>query len=268
MKYRDISNGYDLSDDSDHYGKYLNKPTNPNDPVEMRIRRLVDSVNSHDRSSLIYQVPRLVEAAKDPQDTKRNWLVGLYEKKGWVDKEFSQELKKMDAESALSELKEICLKYAELRSAEMPVLRYKLPIAGEKLGDYIREILEHEGINTEELMVRYLIDPKVVGSAIYTGNDRTVPWIGAYNNHHGGYDGEELAMIRHGITDASDTTYLSELNRWIRCGITNQRGEPILVYFPDALEGIGPLGFMYSNGFHAFHFTGDVKQRSLLAVFM
>ena len=51
-----------------------NTPLDPNDRVEIRIRYLVNFVNSHDRNSLIYQVPMLVEAAKNPQNAKRNSL--------------------------------------------------------------------------------------------------------------------------------------------------------------------------------------------------
>lgn len=97
-----------------------------------------------------------------------------------------------------------------------------------------------------------------------TGCDRDYYSIN-HANHHGGYDGEELAMIRYGITTAADTAYLSNLNNWENT-VTQERFA-VLVYSPDAVEGIGPLGYMKSNGFHAFHFGGEVKRRSLLAVF-
>ena len=66
-------------------------------------------------------------------------------------------------------------------------------------------------------------------------------------------------------TNAGDTTYLSDLVRWESS--EDQEKIAILIYYSDAVEGIGPSGYMKSNGFHAFHFSGEIKQRSLLAVF-
>jgi len=120
------------------------------------------------------------------------------------------------------------------------------------------------GINPEGLSVRYLWKPERVGTAVMTGCDRDFGSI-SHVNHHGRYDGEELAMIRHGITSAADTAYLGDLKNWRNAD--KQDRFAVLVYSPDAVEGIGPLGYVKSNGFHAFHFGGEVKRRSLLAVF-
>src|SRR3989344_212956 len=244
--------------------KPSNTPTNPNDPVEARIRMLIDSAEPYDRESLIYAFPQLVTAAKDTKSAKRDWLSRLYEKRGWIDSDTATQLRDRDGDSALSELEAVCLQKANLRPKGSIVPRYRLPSAGEELGDYVRQTLEENGINPEGLSVRYLWKPERVGTAVMTGCDRDFGSI-SHVNHHGRYDGEELAMIRHGITSAADTAYLGDLKNWRNAD--KQDRFAVLVYSPDAVEGIGPLGYVKSNGFHAFHFGGEVKRRSLLAVF-
>ena len=252
--------GYDFGRDR----KLSNTPTNPNDPVEVRIRMLINSAEPYDQESLIYAVPQLVAAAKDPKSAKRDWLSKLYKQRGWIDSETATRLKDIDGDSALSTLEAVCLDKSTLRPEGSSVPRYRLPSAGEELGDYIRQTLEGNGINPEGLKVRYLWKPERVGTAVMTGCDRDFGSI-SHANHHGGYDGEELAMIRHGITTAADTAYLGDLKNWN--SKDPQERFAVLVYSPDAVEGIGPLGYMKSNGFHAFNFGGEVKRRSLLTVF-
>lgn len=255
-----IFEGYGLNRDR----KPSNTPANPNDPVEVRIRMLINSAEPYDQESLIYAVPQLVTAAKNPKSAKKDWLSRLYEKRGWIDSETATQLRDTNGDSALSELEAVCLQKANLRPEGSSVPRYRLPSAGEELGDYIRQTLEKKGISPEGLKVRYLWKPERVGTAVMTGCDRDFGSM-SHANHHGGYDGEELAMIRHGITTAADTTYLGDLKNWN--SKDPQERFAVLVYSPDAVEGIGPLGYMKSNGFYAFHFGGEVKRRSLLTVF-
>ncbi len=241
-----------------------NNPIDPNDLEEIRIRRLIDSVSPDNQRSLIYFVPQLVVAAKNPIVAKRDWLISLYQKRGWIDSEVSSNLRELSENDVLSELENICLKNAILRTSDASIPIYQLPVPGEQLGDYIREILKTDGLNPNNLKVRHLLNYKRVNLALSTGCDRDYNSVNRCN-HHSGYDGEELAMIRHGIISAGDTTYVSNLKNWRDS--SKQEDYTVLIYSPDALEGIGPCGYMSSNQFHAFHFGGEIKQRSLLAVF-
>lgn len=143
--------------------KPLNTPTNSNDLVEVRIKRLITSADPYDQESLISAVPLLVQAAKDPKSSKTNWLSRLYEQRGWIDSETAtQLLRDIDVDSALSKLETICLQEARLRPEGSSIPRYRLPPAGAELGDYIRQTLEKNGIRLEGLKVRYLCNPERV----------------------------------------------------------------------------------------------------------
>jgi hypothetical protein len=237
---------------------------NPNDPVEFRIKRLINSIHPLYKEVLMQEFPQLVSAAKDSKSAKREWLFRLYQRKNWIDSETVSRLREMDGDSALSELEAICFQKANLRPQGFIVPKYRSPLAGEELGDYIRLTLASRRINPERLKVRELLKPRRVNLAIHTGCDRDSK---SKTDYHGGYDGEKLAMIRCGITSTGDTLYLANLRNW--SSKNRQKEYAVLVYSPDGVEGISPLGdmAMVSNGFHAFPFSGDIKQRSLLAVF-
>jgi len=241
-----------------------NTQNNPKDPIEFNIKRLIDRIEPQDRESLIYEIPQLIKAAKNPKAAKRKWITNLYKAKRWIDSKKAIELERMNNNCALARLEEVCLKKVTLKAKECQVRRYPLPKPGKKLGDYIRNRLISEGLDIAQLKIRSIYDVERVSVAVKTGNDRDNMSM-RHGNYHGGYDGEELAMIRYGITNAGDTTYLSDLVRWESS--EDQEKIAILIYYSDAVEGIGPSGYMKSNGFHAFHFSGEIKQRSLLAVF-
>jgi hypothetical protein len=237
---------------------------NPKNPLEIKIRELIKLSAPENRESLIYAVPELLIAAKDPKTAKKKWLTRLYEKKGWINSDFAAELMKKESEKALLELETICLKNARLRPFGTLIPCYRLSSDKQELSIPIKQTLENSGINIEGLKVRYIYKKEQLPTAMLTGNDRTVSSF-FHQSHHNGYDGEKLAMIRHGITSATETTYVDNLKNWKH---NNLEEDPaILIYSPDALDGIGPLGFMLSNQFHAFHFCREVMQRSLLAVF-
>jgi len=164
-------------------------------------------------------------------------------------------------------LETICLEKSRLRPNNSVVPRIKLPEYGTtSWGKIIIDVLSNYGISTQEGKMRFLESSQYKENAVMTGNDRAERNLASYRNYHGGCDGEELAMIRQGVTDASNTTYVSTGISSEQMGY-NKSTPAILVYSPDALERIGPLSFPNSNGFSVFHFGGEIKRRSLLAIF-
>lgn len=230
---------------------------------ERRILYLIGRVSPSDRDVLYGELKGLVKDLESPQAAKKDWLIRVFKKKKWIDDVKVAELQNSDVSESLNILQDICRQRALLRIADQP-FNVDLPDVGSELGDFIHDKVQSRGIDPQKCKVRYIDNTKYLSTALATGNDRSSSSIADYF-HHGGRDGEEIAMIRSGITDATDTTYVSNLISW--------RSAPkspncaVLVYSGDVLEGIGPAGYMKSNGFHAFYFGGDIKRRSLLGIF-
>ena len=243
-------------------GRETARPT-PTTPSERRIADIISKIDPSDHDTLWGQLHTLAAALENPAAAKRDWLCRIYRQRGWLDEEQAAMIAGEIPDRALAMLEEVCKEKANIRK-EVEPLRLSLPAAGSPLSPYVREQLAAHGIDPERCRVRYLEKAEYAHHAVAHGSDRTDSKIDAYY-HHGGYDGEELAMIRNGLTDARDTSYLSSMSHWDKATVFP--GRVYLVYAADAVEGIGPCGYMKSNGFHAFHFGGDIKRRSLLAVF-
>lgn len=155
-----------------------------------------------------------------------------------------------------------------LRSAEKPVEKFGLPAEGEPLTTYMIESLKSAGVWRPSLKVR-VISRERLEKALASGTDRDGTSLTTI--HHGGDDGEELAMKQNDLDasrDLGQTTYVSELDTW--SADRKRHGDlVVLVYAPEALKSIQPTENKtgsFSNGFHMFTDRRLIKP-SLLAVF-
>jgi hypothetical protein len=155
-----------------------------------------------------------------------------------------------------------------LRPAEKLIERFNLPPEGESITKHVVESLKQQGLYRVGLKVRVIARERLQ-KAISSGTDRDHTSL--VTVHHGGDDGEELAMKENGLDamrDLGQVTYVSELDTW--SDDRKKHGDMvILVYAPEALKPIQPSeskSNSSSNGFHMF-LDKRLVQRSLLAVF-
>jgi len=229
-----------------------------------RMSLLIGNLHPSYRKKVLNTASKLATQLMNPQKYKRDFLLDLYHERGWIEDGDFNHLKLKSPELALADLEKICKENARLRNSDEDVPCYPLPDSRELLDDLIRDSLRENGIDATGLKVRCMGLPRYLKYAISTGNDRSSPNIHDYGNY--GWGGEELSMLVSGIVDARDTTYLHELAGWK--SYVERKKSAVLIYSPDAVSEISPLGLGQGLcGFHAFHFGGDIKKRSLLAVF-
>ena len=229
------------------------------EPQKNTLLYLMRGLASEEQANLSYYIMDYKLGLTQPEEARQKFTIEVCRRRGWIDSERVAELQAMDTGVAKQELEKIMVDNARLRNGS--VLRLRL-----NPGESAQEVLEREfGDNRfelKELLVRYLTrdDPQYLNAAYTTGNDRTSSNVNSYWTN-GQTDGEELAMIKAGITNATDTTYVSR-----GYGLQHLKKVPILIYSPDLMEAIGPTGYPRSNGFHCFLGDNDLKHRSLLAV--
>jgi hypothetical protein len=239
--------------------------TLPQEPNIQYIASLLRSLDPSDRGYMLNEtaVRKLVSQKENPEKTRVEFVANTLRKRGLINEDQTKSYLEMEPQQALKALEKLFLEHSKLR--ERAIISERLPVPGERLDTFIKERMQAAGYNIDNLKVRFLERSEYANQAAFSGNDRTSPFISTYY-HHGGHDGEELAMIRSGVTNATDTTYTGDLKYW-----HNQARNPnyaVLVYAADALEPIGPAGYPKSNGFHTFLFDYyQIKRDSLLAIF-
>jgi len=236
------------------------------DPVKElpngRIKNLISALAPEERTSATYSFEKFEEWSQDPIKARVEWLLSLYQKKGWITDQELVELRAKTPDEAYERLRKRCLEKANLRPENERPKEINLDLSNITNDAKLIDILGNYGIDSHNLKMRILENPQRLPNVLMTGNDRDLLSITSY---HGGYDGEELVMIRTGVR-ADQTTYVTDLSDRIRVSYLSP-GKPILVYSGDALEYVGPNGYPRSNGFSVFHFKEDgIMQRSLLAV--
>ena len=157
-----------------------------------------------------------------------------------------------------------------LRPEGLPIQDFSLPQEGESLTEHIISSLQQAGLYRKGLKIR-VISKERVQNAFATGTDRDHTSLTTI--HHGGDDGEELAMKENGLDasrDCDQVSYLSDFDQWAKDRkMTGDRNMAILVYAPDAIKPIQPSRNKTdstSNGFHMF-LDKRLIHSSLLAVF-
>ena len=157
-----------------------------------------------------------------------------------------------------------------LRPKEQPIIDFSLPQEGESLTQHIVDSLQQAGLYRKGLKIR-VINRERVQHAFSTGTDRDDTSLTTI--HHGGDDGEELAMKENGLDatrDVDQVSYLSDFDGWAQDRKMSQdRNMAILIYAPEAIKPIQPSKNKTgstSNGFHMF-LDKRLIHPSLLAVF-
>lgn len=157
-----------------------------------------------------------------------------------------------------------------LRPEGLPIQDFSLPQEGESLTEHIISSLQQAGLYRKGLKIR-VISKERVQHAFATGTDRDHTSLTTI--HHGGDDGEELAMKENGLDasrDCDQVSYLSDFDQWSKDRkMTGDRNMAILVYAPEAVKPIQPSKNRTgstSNGFHMF-LDRRLIHPSLLAVF-
>lgn len=230
-----------------------------------RVKALISALAPEEKTSAAYSFKKFEEWSQKPKQARVEWLLSLYQKRSWISGEEFVELKTMSPDEAYEKLRKRCLERANLRpEQEHQPKQIYLTLSDIPEDAKLMDILHEHGIEGINLKIRALENAQRLNLAMSSGNDRD--WGSQQNrNYHGGYDGEELAMIRAGV-HADQSTYVTDLRDNIGAGYL-RHDKNILVYSGDALEGIGPNGYPRSNGFSIFHFREDnVMRRSLLAV--
>lgn len=155
-----------------------------------------------------------------------------------------------------------------LRPAEKLVERFTLPAEGESITAHMVESLKKAGIYRTGLKIRVIARERLQ-KALASGTDRD--YTSLVTIHHGGDDGEELAMKENNLDamrDLEQVTYVSAIDTW--SADRKRHGDMVvLVYAPEALKAIQPSQNKtgsFSNGFHMFLDKRLIKP-SLLAVF-
>jgi hypothetical protein len=165
--------------------------------------------------------------------------------------------------------REVVDKILPLLRGEKPVARFDLPAVGDSIKTHIVESLKSAGIYRPGLKVRF-ISRERLQKALSTGTDRDHSSL--VTIHHGGDDGEELAMKENGLDakmDLGQVTYVSELDTTWSADAKRHGDLVVLVYAPEALKAIQPSQNKtnsFANGFHMF-VDKRLIQPSLLAVF-
>lgn len=206
---------------------------------------------------------------------KRELMITELQKQGLVDENIVASIRKLEdpwyACKQLSDIKnrEVVEKTMPLlRAAEKPIERFNLPAEGESITTHMVESLKKAGLYRAGLKVRVIARERLQ-KALASGTDRDHTSL--VTIHHGGDDGEELAMKENNLDamrDLEQVTYVSEFDTW--SADRKRHGDMVvLVYAPEALKSIQPSQNKtnsFSNGFHMF-LDKRLIQPSLLAVF-
>ena len=193
----------------------------------------------------------------NPSLALQKFTLGVCKLRGWIDSERVAELQAMNSTEVSQEIDRVLRENARLRNGPVRKLRLN---PGETAQDVLERDFDDSRFELEKLLVRWLSDTQYLGEAISTGNDRTSPHVWEYRTN-GLLDGEKLAMIKVGITNAADTTYVMRGE-----SLRNLITPPFLIYSPDCLVAIEPAKRPRLNGFHCFIGSSDMKARSLLAI--
>jgi len=132
--------------------------------------------------------------------------------------------------------------------------------------DYIAQQLRVVGIAPETPLMMRLFDRTRLSQMIRSGTDRA-PGMNL-RAHHGGGDGEWLAMIEHGValSQTDRTTYVSPLTERVTWDLALSRDYAVAIYDARGLLSCQPSvneRGSFSNGHHLFLCA---PRRALLAV--
>jgi hypothetical protein len=198
-----------------------------------------------------------------PDQAAIAWLGQLYKQRTWLSAHDLAILSRLSVAGQRQCLLETCWHRSHLRSLFQPVRTVSLQQDQIDKTQPLQEILSAQGIDQQHLVYRRIKKPdqKHWQRIIEQGTDRDNT---ASISHHNGFDGEALSMIKQGISQVSQTTYIDSVTKQL---VTSSLvpGNAYLFYCSDALTEIGPNGAPRTNGFAAFHFP-EVIQQSLVAV--